>query len=229
TRQRPSVDLPQPDSPTRPSVSPRATSRSTPSTARSSSGGSRRTRAAALRRSGKCIASPRTSSSGSGTGQHRLAPRVLGAVLVVDAGGRAPAAERLQREETAGAVVPGERAARVEAAARRRSRRVRRRPRNRGQTLADELEVGNRAEESERVRVARLAEDLLHRAGLDDLPGVHHRDPPAGLRDHREVVRDEDDAEAELLAERPEELEDLVLDRHVERRRRLVAEDELRV
>ena len=96
--QRPSVDLPQPDSPTRPSVSPRASSRSTPSTARSTLAARPREPPADPPRSGKCIARPRTSSSGSATGDHRLAPRVLGADVVVDARGRAPAAERTQRE-----------------------------------------------------------------------------------------------------------------------------------
>ncbi len=51
----------------------------------------------------------------------------------------------------------------------------------------------------------------------------------ARLRDHREVVRDEDEADAELILERHQQLQDLILDRDVERRRRLVAEEELRL
>ena len=51
----------------------------------------------------------------------------------------------------------------------------------------------------------------------------------ARLGDDREVVGDEDDADLELLAERHQQLQDLVLDRHVERSRRLVAEDQLRL
>ena len=58
---RASVDLPQPDSPTRPTVSPRATSRSTPSTARTTLARPKKP----SRGSGKCFTRPRTDSSGS--------------------------------------------------------------------------------------------------------------------------------------------------------------------
>ena len=77
--------------------------------------------------------------------------------------------------------------------------------------------------------MARLAEDLVHRPALNDLARVHDRDPLAHLRDHGEVVRNEDDAQVEVLLKRREEGQDLVLDRHVECGRRLVAEDQLRV
>ncbi len=49
------------------------------------------------------------------------------------------------------------------------------------------------------------------------------------LGDHPEVVGDEDDRGAELLAQRPHQLEDLRLDRHVERGGRLVGDEQLRV
>ena len=58
---RPTVVLPQPDSPTSPSVSPARTSKSTPSTARTWP----TTRCSAPARTGKVFASPRTSSSGA--------------------------------------------------------------------------------------------------------------------------------------------------------------------
>ena len=60
---------------------------------------------------------------------------------------------------------------------------------------------------------------------LDHLAGVHHRQPAARLRDHRQVVRHEHEADVELALQLLQQLEDLILDRHVERRRRLVAED----
>ncbi|KAG1433788.1 hypothetical protein G6F57_021920 [Rhizopus arrhizus] len=56
------VDLPQPDSPTTPRVSPFFTSKSTPSTARTAL--PPRLRDSGSRFSGKCLTSPRTLSSG---------------------------------------------------------------------------------------------------------------------------------------------------------------------
>ena len=49
------------------------------------------------------------------------------------------------------------------------------------------------------------------------------------LADHREVVRDEDVGEVELALEVLEQVEDLRLHRDVERRHRLVADDQLRL
>ncbi|MCZ7650811.1 MAG: hypothetical protein M5U13_06460 [Thermoanaerobaculia bacterium] len=59
------------------------------------------------------------------------------------------------------------------------------------------------------------SEEGPHRALLHDLSGVHDVGPLAALGDDRQVVRDEEDAEAEPDAERREEVEDLRLDRHV--------------
>src|SRR5205814_2967698 len=49
------------------------------------------------------------------------------------------------------------------------------------------------------------------------------------LEQQREVVRDEEDGEAEVLLQRLDLLQDLALDDDVERRRRLVEQDQLRV
>ena len=117
----------------------------------------------------------------------------------MDARGRAPVAERPQRERALDAVVLHERAARMEAADRREGRRgPAARPGIVDEQLADVVDVGHRAQKAQRVRVPRLAEHRLDGAGLDHLAGVHHGDALAGLRDHGEVVRDEDDADAEL-------------------------------
>ena len=65
--------------------------------------------------------------------------------------------------------------------------------------------------------------------GLDDLAGVHDVHAVGVARHHAEVVGDDDDRGAELLRQPRHDLEDLRLDRHVERRGRLVGEQELRV
>ena len=64
---------------------------------------------------------------------------------------------------------------------------------------------------------------------LDDLAGVHDRRAVADLGDDRQVVRDEDEREPEVVGERDEQLEDLRLHHHVERGRRLVGEEDLRL
>jgi hypothetical protein len=74
--------------------------------------------------------------------------------------------------------------------------------------------------------VLRRPEEALYGRLLDDLPGVHHEGAVGHLRDDAEIVRDEEHREAELVAQAEQELEDLRLDRHVERRRRLVGDEE---
>ena len=79
-----------------------------------------------------------------------------------------------------------------------------------------------------RVGMARVLEERPRVGDLDDLAEVHHGDAVAHVAHDREVVRDEDVGEAELALQIGEQVEDLRLDRDVERRDRLVADDELR-
>ena len=185
--QRPSVDLPQPDSPTRPSASPRATVRSTPSTARSTS---------------ICVPAHAAHERGVEREVHRRgrAPRAAACRRVSHAApaprgsgrpwrGRRPSA--IERRIDGRAVGVRDLAARVEAAARGRRDEVGRHAGDRLEVRAALVEVGHRAQQRARVRMAGRAEHLGDRARLDDARGVHHRDALAGLRDHREVVGDE--------------------------------------
>ena len=79
-----------------------------------------------------------------------------------------------------------------------------------------------------RVGVLRVAEDRLARPDLDDLAEIHHRDPVADALDHRHVVRDEQVGEPELRLQVQHQVDDLRLDRDVERGDRLVGDDQLR-
>ena len=63
------------------------------------------------------------------------------------------------------------------------------------------------------------------RSGLDEAPEIHHAHVSRDLAHHREVVRDEDIAECELALQVGKQIEDLRLNRHIERRDRLVADD----
>ena len=70
-----------------------------------------------------------------------------------------------------------------------------------------------------------FADDLLGVADLDDAPEVHHGDAVADDPGEREVVGDEDVGDAELLLLLDHQLEDVVADRDVEARHRLVGDD----
>ena len=74
--------------------------------------------------------------------------------------------------------------------------------------------------------MAGSGEELRDGGLLDLSAGVHHHDPVRALRDHPEVVGDQDDAHAEALLEIADQGEDLGLDRHVERGRRLVRDED---
>jgi hypothetical protein len=72
-------------------------------------------------------------------------------------------------------------------------------------------------------------ENLLLPRHLDDPPEIHHRHPVRDMLHHGEVVRDEEIGKIELPLEIAEQVDDLRLDRDVERRDRLVAHHELGV
>ena len=58
-------------------------------------------------------------------------------------------------------------------------------------------------------------------------PGIHHVDPLGVARHHAEIVRDDDERHVEPARQPVHQLQDLRLDGHVERGRRLVGDDEL--
>ena len=73
----------------------------------------------------------------------------------------------------------------------------------------------------------RLLEDRRHRAFLDDPAEVHHGDALAEVAHDAEVVRDEDEGELAPVAQLVEQDQDLRLHADVERRHRLVGDDEV--
>ena len=115
----------------------------------------------------------------------------------------------------------GPRAAGVEAAARRRVDRV-------GRLAADQragpravlLGVGDRdrRQQGAGVGMDRLGVELLGGRELDQLAQVHDCDPVGDVADDAEVVGDEDVRQAEVVLEVVEQVDDLGLDRDVERR-----------
>ncbi len=80
-----------------------------------------------------------------------------------------------------------------------------------------------------RVGMLRRGEQRLLVGVFDDAAEIHHGDVVADVLHHGEIVRDEQVSEAELVLQVHHEIEDLRLDRHVERRDRLVADDQARL
>jgi len=69
--------------------------------------------------------------------------------------------------------------------------------------------------------------ERAHRRHFDHRPQVHHGHAITDVPDHRQVVRDEEVGEPQLLLQVGQQVEDLRLDRHVERGDGLVADDEV--
>ena len=98
-----------------------------------------------------------------------------------------------------GAPLEGVGAARVEPAAGGRIDEVGNRSADRGELLRDHVWTGYRRQETLRVRMERVREELPHLSDLHYVPGVHHRDPVTDLGHNPEVVRYEYDGSADLL------------------------------
>ena len=90
-------------------------------------------------------------------------------------------------------------------------------------------EAWRRGQQRSRVRMARVSENGRGGSGLDDLSGIHHQDPVAESRDDGQVVADEEHGQAKVTAQALDELQDLVLDGHVQGRGGLVAQQQLGV
>jgi hypothetical protein len=79
------------------------------------------------------------------------------------------------------------------------------------------------------VVVLGFFEDAPDRASLDDAPLVHDRDMVGHVAHDAEVVSDQQHRHAALALQAAQELQDLRLHRHVECRRRLVGDQQIRV
>ena len=88
---------------------------------------------------------------------------------------------------------------------------------------------GDRRQQRAAIGMTGRGEQRLGVRGLDDGAEIHHRDAVGDVLDHREVVRDENIGKPEPLLQVPQQVEDLRTDRDVERRDRLVADDQFRL
>ncbi len=77
------------------------------------------------------------------------------------------------------------------------------------------------------IRMPRSGEELLDRSLFDDPAEVHHAHPIADVTDDRQIVRDEQVGQPQALLEIEEQVQDLRLDRDVQRGRGLVQDEQL--
>ena len=125
-------------------------------------------------------------------------------------------------------MVGGERAARVEQAAGRPVEHA-------GHDAGDGRQQARRGalrqgrQQGRGVGVHGVGEQALHTLRLDLLAGILDHDPVDGLGDHAHVVGDQDQRHAALALQVEQQVEDLRLDGDVERRGRLVGDQQLGV
>ena len=79
------------------------------------------------------------------------------------------------------------------------------------------------------IGVQRVRKELVGFGQFDDAPQVHDGDAVADVLDHGQVVRDEYIGKVPLVPELQQQLQDLRLDRNVQGRNRLVADDQFRI
>ena len=175
----------------------------------------------------ECFARSRDAEQRRGHRQHLLPADAAAAMPRLDLR-RAPAPRRGRPATARGS------------AARRRSRAAWQQARhgagNGGQRAAGPLAVAARRPAAASRRAGRWCRDggggaktSPTGALLDDAPGIHHRDAVADFGDDAEIVGDEQDAHAALALQALQQVEDLGLDGDVERRRRLVGDQQRRV
>src|SRR4051812_2808926 len=133
-----------------------------------------------------------------------------------------------QRRDRGPAAIDRMRTAQMEMAAGRRRQRGR-------QLAADCLEADdlvvlehdswNAVEQRARIRMGRTRIDPPRLGNLDDAPEIHDGNAVADVPHDAEIMADEQQSEAELAAQLEKQIDDLRLDRHIERGHRLVADD----
>ena len=94
--------------------------------------------------------------------------------------------------------------------------------------VASLASVGNRAHQALGVGVQWILHDIAHWADFGDAAGIHHRDAVGGLRDYAHIVGHEHHGRAVIASEPFDQGNDLGLHRNVERRGRLVGDDQFR-
>ena len=148
----------------------------------------------------------------------------------VEAGVRVVQVRAAKNRLAGSALFIGEAASRREPASRRRVRQVGRQALDRVEPVRDRLvQPGNRGQQRPGVWMPGATEERTGAGLLDDLAGVHHHHPVGPASDHAHVMGDQQDGHPQALFQVVEQRQDLILDRHVERRGGLVGDEQLRL
>jgi hypothetical protein len=148
--------------------------------------------------------------------------------IIADAGGEMPRRDLAQRRPDGGAGRRRDGAAGAEHAARRRIGEARNVA---GENLsrAPDVGIGRGNGRQQRRRIGMTGPRIQRRARRDlhDAPEIEHDDAVGDVFDDGEIVADEQHGQAEPLLQRAHEVDHLRLDRDVERRHRLVGDDQI--
>ncbi len=127
------------------------------------------------------------------------------------------------------AAVEGDRTTRVEMAAGWRRGRARDLALDGSIDPAPLLQVGDLGQQPLRIGVVGMGEELPGRRVLDDAPEIHDDDAVGDMLHHAQIVTDEEIGQVEIAPQLHEQIQDLRLDRDVERCDRLVADEKARL
>jgi hypothetical protein len=130
----------------------------------------------------------------------------------------APGSRLSQQRHFDAATLHCKRAARVETAARRRVEQARHFTGD--DRMSNIIRIGTRygVEQRTRIRVLWIGINLRFRRGLDDGAGIHHGHALRHRAHHRQIMRDEQIAQPEPILQIEQQIDDLRLDRDVQRR-----------
>ncbi len=140
-----------------------------------------------------------------------------------------PRLQRQERRTLDAAAVEGMRAAGMEMAAGRRVHRRRNLALDGSEAPAPPVDARDLVEQRRSVGMTRMLEHRICRRHLDHPAQVHDDDPVGDVAHHAEIVADEQQRQAEIPPQVHEQVDDLRLDRHVEGRDALVADQEIGV
>ena len=93
------------------------------------------------------------------------------------------------------------------------------------------MHVRNRDRRKQRLRIwmDRIFKDFVGRTFFDQLSKIHHRNIIGNMLYNRHIVRDEHISQSPLLLQILKQIQNLSLNRHIQRGNRLITYDEVRI
>ncbi|CDN44922.1 hypothetical protein BN871_FY_00260 [Paenibacillus sp. P22] len=109
------------------------------------------------------------------------------------------------------------------------AQQIRRRARNRLALRQIVVQAGHRFHQLGRIRMLGALEHVVDAARLHDIAGIHDPDPVGGFGDDADIMGEQQHRDVHFLVDLDQYVEDIRLRNDVERGRRLVENDELRI